>query len=78
MSSATSYEQFKFQLARLLMVSEEELDSTALAEIKNYDSLGRIEVSALVEDSFGFLMSQTDSESCKTARDLYNLAVSKR
>lgn len=77
MSSVKSYEEFRVQLAKLLMVSEEELEGAALGEIKNYDSLGRIEVAALVEDSFGFLMSQTDLNSCKTARDLYNLAASK-
>jgi acyl carrier protein len=73
MSKSTTYESFRSQLALLLQVSEDDLENSTLEDIKNYDSLGRIEVSALVEDCFGYAVSQTELDTCKTASDLFDL-----
>lgn len=74
MSESVSYEIFLSRLASLLQVEGSDLDGLPLAAVRNYDSLGRIEVSALMEDCFDFIASQNDLDSCKTAKDLFNLA----
>lgn len=76
MSEAVSYETFLSRLALLLQVADSDLDHLPLADVRNYDSLGKIEVSALIEDCFGFIASQADLDTCKTAKDLFELASS--
>jgi acyl carrier protein len=74
MSDSISYSEFIGKLASILTVSEADLDRLELEDFENYDSLGRISVSALVEDAFGAEISQEQLASCKSAKDLFELA----
>jgi len=74
MSNPVSYEFFRSRLALLLQVSEDDLDNRPLTELNHYDSLGRIEVSALMEDCLGYAISQAELDTCKTSRDLFDVA----
>lgn len=75
MSDSVSYSEFLGKLSSILSVSEADLDRLDLEDFENYDSLGRISVSALVEDAFGVEISQEQLVSCKSAKDLFELAL---
>jgi len=74
MSDSIPYPKFLEKLASILIVPEADLDRLELEDFENYDSLGRISVSALVEDAFGAEISQEQLAGCKSAKDLFELA----
>lgn len=74
MSDPISYSEFLGKLASILSVPEADLDRLELEDFDNYDSLGRISVSALLEDAFGAEISQEQLASCKSAKELFELA----
>lgn len=74
MSDSVSYSEFLRKLSSILTVPEADLDRLELEDFENYDSLGRISVSAFVEDTFGAEISQEQLASCKYAKDIFELA----
>lgn len=77
MSSTPSFEEFVGRLSGLLMASQQEVIRGSLEDLANYDSLGKISVTVLIEDLFGCSLSQDDLSACSTAHELYDLASSK-
>lgn len=74
MCDSVSYSEFLGKLSSILTVPEADLDRLELEDFDNYDSLGRISVSALIEDAFGAEISQEQLASCKSAKDVFELA----
>lgn len=66
---------FFARLSTILNVDEEVLHSKDLRELRLYDSIAKLECSALIEQEFGLLIPLSQIEKCTTATDLFNLIV---
>jgi acyl carrier protein len=66
---------FFASLSKILNVDEEVLHSKDLRELRLYDSIAKLECSALIEQEFGLFIPLDQIEKCTTATDLFNLIV---
>ena len=78
MSENLNFEAFIAKLAILLKTTPEQLLTGELSAVPSYDSLGRIEVAMLIEDDFGWLISQDELATCSNAQEIFNVAAKRR
>lgn len=67
-------EDFFKKLSLILNVEVEELYTCSLNDLRMYDSIAKIEVSALIESEFSSYVSLEQIELCDNATELFNLA----
>jgi len=65
------YEEFKRQFAENLEITDIDSLDFPLAEIKEFDSMGKLVISVLVEDLFGIYIEYEILESQTSLHDLY-------
>lgn len=54
MSMSEDYRKFRAQVADILEVSEEDLESHDLRAIESFDSMGKINIGLLIEEELGW------------------------
>ena len=67
-------EDFFKKLSLILNVEVKDLYSCSLKDLRMYDSIAKIECSALIESEFSLFVSLEQIEQCDNAMDLFNLA----
>lgn len=75
MSEKLNFESFIAKLAILLKTTPEKLLTAELSAVPSYDSLGRIEVAMLIEDDFGWLISQDQLATCSNAQEVFDVVA---
>ena len=75
MSKKPNFDEFLALLSRVLDTPASEIENAELSELVNFDSLGRIEVAAAIEDDFGWQVPQENLSECSTARELFDLVI---
>lgn len=66
---------FFARLSTILNVDEDVLYSKDLRDLRLYDSIAKLECSALIEQEFGLFIPLDQIENCTTATDLFNLIL---
>jgi acyl carrier protein len=69
--STIDYAQFCHKLAEVLEVKADKLASLPLADVAEYDSMGKINASLLVEELFGFQIAFETLDNATSAATLY-------
>ena len=75
MSKKTELHDFLRKLSELLEVSISDLADKKLTEIPTFDSLGRIQVAAFVDEELDYFISQDELAECLYARDIFDCAA---
>lgn len=75
MSEGHTFNEFVEKLAHVLKTEADSLLVKNLSEFPSYDSLAKIEVAILVEDTLGVQISQDQLDLCVTARDIFDAST---
>jgi acyl carrier protein len=74
--SDVTFEQFKVEFANELDIQDADCLDLPLADIKEYDSMGKLMVAVLIERLFGVQIEYDDLEAHKTLDELYRRCLS--
>ena len=73
--SKVTMEEFASQFANELNIDVHMLLTNNLQDISEYDSMGKINVSLLIEDTFNFQIEFDDLNTAESLKDLYEKCV---
>ena len=71
-------QSFKAEIAELLKISTNDLDSKDLDEIPNYDSMAKINISLIVEEIFNYKIPLSDLDESKNFSNLVSRLPKKK
>ena len=73
--SNVSFDEFSQKFLDEINVNIEDIKDKTLGEIPEYDSMGRINISLLIEELFNFQVEYDDLSSASTIENLYNMCL---
>ena len=73
--SNVSFDEFSQKFLDEINVNIEDIKDKTLGEIPEYDSMGKINISLLIEELFNFQIEYEDLNTTDTVEELYNLCV---
>lgn len=73
--SNVTLEEFTEKFANELEIDTETLIKNDLSEIDEFDSMGKINISLLIEDLFEFQIDYDDLDSAKTITAVYEICI---
>lgn len=75
MSEKPELGDFLTKLSEVLEVGVSDLTHKKLTEIPTFDSLGKIQVAAFVDQELDYFISQEELAECMYARDIFDCAA---
>lgn len=69
--------ELKKKMSELLGISERDLEKVNMSEIAEYDSMGKINVSLIIEELFEYEIDFDTLDSAQNFSDIYNILVAK-
>jgi len=73
--SNVSFDEFSQKFLDEINVNIEDIKDKTLGEIPEYDSMGKINISLLIEELFNFQVEYDDLSSASTIENLYNMCL---
>lgn len=73
--SNITFDEFLRKFMAELNISHDHTTEIKLSDIPEYDSMGKINISLLIEELFGFQIEYQDLSSATTPKELFNLCV---
>ena len=76
--SKVTFEAFSQSFAEEIKINLDAVKDQSLNEIPEYDSMGKINISLLIEELFDFQIEYEDLSSASTLEELYNMCINNK